>query len=107
MNVARRRPATPKRGGAQGVCFAHSHSLRPSPAEGFSLEDEPPADLHAPRLEDVGVARDEAEVAVVEVHVRQTVAAAVEQVEELEAELEEGRLGDLRLLDDAQVLGQE
>src|ERR1044072_1592120 len=71
------------------------------------LKDESPADLYAARLEDVCVARDDAVVNIVEVHIRQAVAPAVEQVEELEAHLEEGRLGQFRLLHNAQIFGHK
>src|SRR3954465_10540078 len=86
--------------------FALNTLCAPLPLK-VGLEDEPPADLHAARLEDVGVARHEAEVDIVEIQVRYPVTTAVEQVEELEAQLEEGRLGELGLLHDAQILGHE
>src|SRR5205085_4763600 len=99
MDSARRRRFTPQMEEGRRK-FASNTLCAPLPLK-VDLEDEPPADLNAARLEDVGVARHDAEVRVVEVQVRQAVAPAVEQVEELESKLEEARLGDLRLLNDA------
>ena len=71
------------------------------------LKHEPAADLNAPRLEDVSVARNDAEVTVVQIQVRQAITPAVEKVEDLQADLEVSRFGDARLLHNAEVFGKE
>ena len=48
-----------------------------------------------------------AEVTIVDVQVGQPIAPAVEQVEDLKADLEVRRLSDARLLHNAEVLGKE
>ena len=46
------------------------------------LEDEPPADLNAPWLEDVGIACRDTEVHIVNINVWQAESSTIEQVEE-------------------------
>src|SRR6185436_5508822 len=72
-----------------------------------ALEDEPPAYLNPARLENVGVARRDAEVYVVNVDIWYSEAPTIEKIEEFSAYLEVSRLGNLRLLHEAEILGEE
>src|SRR6185369_6422502 len=72
-----------------------------------SLEDEPPAYLHATWLEDVGVACRDAEVDVVDVEIRKAEAPTIEKVEELRTYFEVSGFSNLRFLHETKILSEE
>ena len=71
------------------------------------LEDEPPADLNAPWLEDVAIACRDAKIHIVDVDVWQCEAPAIEKIKKLSTYFKVRRFSDLSLLHETEILREE
>src|SRR5437867_8140033 len=83
----------------RGKCFSFNHP---------GSEQEPRSELNSTWLENIAEPALNTKVAgIVQIRIRRAEATAIEQIEELGANLERRCFGDARLLEDAEVLGVE